>query len=202
MAAWAKLTDLSPSCSTLHCKNVVWPTRAVTFRETSKLKYGCNDMLCSGYTVSLATASTTSASNKSNTNTCNECYNLVHYVCVCGGGRGGGVRLLPHILSICNRFQWLELSDNRSRATLVNSKLMNNGCNKSNNNRKQPPATDKHLLTKTAAPNACHTWSAVSIVDFVFANPLRMGCVRKFGCGLCGIRFVYFIEPTTNSRRH
>lgn len=49
-----KLTDLSPSCSTLHCKNVVWPTLAVTFRGTSKLKYGCNDILCSGWMCSLA----------------------------------------------------------------------------------------------------------------------------------------------------
>lgn len=61
-----KLTDLSPSCSTRHCRNVVWPTRAVTFRDTSKLKYGCKDILCSGYTASLPTASTTSVSNKSN----------------------------------------------------------------------------------------------------------------------------------------
>lgn len=38
------LTDLSPSCSTWHRINAVWPTRAVTFLGTSKSKYGCNDI--------------------------------------------------------------------------------------------------------------------------------------------------------------
>lgn len=46
-----KLTDLSPSCSTLHGRNVVWPTLAVTFRGTSKLKNGCKDIVCSGCVI-------------------------------------------------------------------------------------------------------------------------------------------------------
>lgn len=36
------LTSLSPSCSTRQCRKPVWPTVTVTFRCSSKSKYGCS----------------------------------------------------------------------------------------------------------------------------------------------------------------
>lgn len=51
---YERLTDLSPSCSTRHRKNAVWPMRAVTFRGTSKSKYGCSDIFCSMRLLSAA----------------------------------------------------------------------------------------------------------------------------------------------------